>query len=67
MTQSVQEIKAAIEQLTENQRWELFTWQQQHFDDDWDRRMREDSQAGKLDHLVDQALRDHREGRTTEW
>lgn len=35
-------------------------------DDDWDRQMRADFEAGKLDSLIEAAREDYRAGRTTE-
>lgn len=64
MVKSIYEIKQAIEQLTHADRQALFAWQEQHFDDVWDRQMREDSESGRLDFLIDQAIAEDEAGET---
>lgn len=61
---TVQEIKAAIDHLPLEQRAglvaELCGWT----DDDWDRQMKADAQAGKFDALNEEADKAHRSGQT---
>ena len=47
----MEEIKAAIEKLSPSERAELDTFLQEA-DDAWDRQMRADAKAGKLDCLI---------------
>ncbi len=50
---TVTEIKAAIDKLSESERAQLNELLYARDDDDaWDRQMREDISAGKLDHLI---------------
>ncbi len=42
----------------------LRDWFQNFLADEWDKQIEEDAKAGKLDRLADQALADHRAGRT---
>lgn len=66
MVKSVQEIQQAIEQLPETDRKRFHAWYTEYFNDLWDKQIEEDSLAGRLDHLIDEAIRDHEAGRTTE-
>lgn len=53
----VQDLSA--KELTEFRKWFLeFDWQV------WDRQIERDAEAGKLDSLVDEALREHAAGKT---
>lgn len=63
---TVEEIKAAIATLSPDQRAELEDWlvQSQQEDDDWDRQMRADVKAGRLDTLLEQVDREIDQGKT---
>jgi hypothetical protein len=61
---TVAEIKKAVESLSQEQRRELSAWLWELDADDWDRQMKADAEAGRLDRLAKQALDDHRAGRT---
>lgn len=52
---SVDEIKSAIERLSLDERAELARWLYDWQDDEWDRRIGEDYDAGRLDKLIDKA------------
>lgn len=54
---TVQEIERAIEGLSEEQLAEIRAWL-------WDRDIERDAVAGRLDALADEALREHRSGKT---
>lgn len=56
------EIKSAIEDLTERERCELNAWLQAWEDDDWDRQMKADAEAGKFDEMVRESLEEFRRG-----
>jgi len=62
---TVAEIIQAVKQLDERQKGEfLEKLKEVDFDDAWDRQIEADVKAGKLDRLMEEAVRDHREGRT---
>ena len=61
----VDETKAAIDQLSPEERCELAALLNPIEDDDWDRQMKKDSQpGGKLNRLMDEAEREYREGKS---
>ena len=62
---SVQEIEAAIANLPREEFLHLRERLQQRFDNEWDQQFEKDVAAGKLDRLGDQALAEHRAGRST--
>ena len=49
---TVEQIKAAINQLSLEERAELAGWLHGWADDEWDRQMRRDAESGRLDKLV---------------
>ncbi len=61
---TVQDIKRAIEQLHEDDFWKLSEWLIQRHADQWDHQIEEDIRAGKLDKFAEEALREHREGKS---
>jgi len=61
---TVQDIERAIEQLPEDDFWKLSEWLIQRHADQWDQQIEEDIRAGKLDKLAEEALREHREGKS---
>jgi hypothetical protein len=54
---TVQEIEAAISKLNEADLAELRSWI-------WERDIESDAAAGKLNHLAEEALQEHRTGKT---
>jgi hypothetical protein len=54
---TVQEIERAIEKLSEEDLAEVRAWI-------WDRDIARDAAAGRLDDLAEEALREHRDGKT---
>lgn len=54
---TVQEIERAIEKLSEEDLAEVRAWI-------WDRDIVRDAAAGRLDDLAEEALREHRDGKT---
>ena len=61
----VEEIKAAIEQLSPEERCELAASLNPFADDDWDRQMKEDAEpGGKLDRLREAASEEYKQGKT---
>lgn len=61
---TVAEIQAAVERLARDDFWMFHEWLAEHGSDRWDKEIEEDALAGRLDHLVEQALRHDRSGRT---
>ena len=60
---TVAEIKAAIDQLTLQERCELEALLHPFEDDDWDRQMKRDAAAGKFDALNREAETEAKAGR----
>ena len=61
---TVQEIERAIEQLPGDQFSEIHHWIVEKDWQKWDAQIERDSAAGKLDFLVEEALRDTESGKT---
>jgi hypothetical protein len=61
---TVAEIKAAIDQLSPQERCELESLLHPFEDDDWDRQMKTDIAAGKFDKLNRGAEAEHAAGKT---
>jgi hypothetical protein len=61
---TVEEIKRAIEELPKADFWKLSGWVIERHEDEWDRQIEEDIQAGKLDKLAAEALREDKQGGT---
>ncbi len=62
---TVEEIESAIDKLPRDQFFRLQRWLQDKFNDEWDLQIEEDVKADRLDHFGKEALKEHREGRTT--
>jgi hypothetical protein len=61
---TVAEIKAAIDQLSLQERCELEALLRPFEDDDWDKQMKRDAAAGKFDGLHRAAEAEHAAGKT---
>jgi hemerythrin len=61
---TVQEIERAIEKLSREEVLVLTNWLSTHFSDLWDRQIQEDISNGLLDDLADEALAEHRAGKS---
>ncbi len=59
---TVEEIKAAIEALPQDERARLAEWVAERIETEWDRRIVEDIEAGKLDAVIREVDRDARAG-----
>lgn len=64
---TVEEIKHAIQQLSASERGEIARFINGWEDDAWDRQMKADAQAGKLDRLIAQADADIEAGNLREF
>jgi hypothetical protein len=63
---TLHDIENAIAGLPPDELSKFRAWFIEFDTDAWDRQIEEDIQAGRLDALAEEALQDHREGRTTE-
>jgi len=62
----VDELREAVKKLSREELDRFGAWFHAFFDDAWDRQMKADAEAGRLDQLAEQALRDLDAGRCTE-
>ncbi len=62
---TVEEIELAIDKLPRDQFFRLHSLFQEKFDDEWDHQIEEDVNAGRLDYLGEEAIKEYQEGRTT--
>jgi hypothetical protein len=63
---SLAEIKAAIQQLSFEQRADLAAWLHGWEDDEWDEQMKRDVASGKLDSVLHEVEEDIKAGRVRE-
>lgn len=63
---SLQEIEDAVEHLSTEELARFRRWFAEFDAAVWDRQLEADVQAGRLEQLAEEALRENREGRTTE-
>ena len=61
---TVEEITAAIEQLSADDVARVQAWLTEFAERLWDEQIERDERAGRLDALIDKALDEHRAGRT---
>jgi len=59
---TVQELENAIAKLSPEELAELRAWFRERDQEEWDRQIARDSEAGKLDKLIAQAKRDYAAG-----
>lgn len=62
---TVEDITAAIAQLPPEQVAQIRAWLAERAQAEWDAQIEQDERAGRLDTLAEQALAEHRAGRTT--
>jgi hypothetical protein len=63
---SVIELEKRVTELSSKEFDEFRTWFADYEMAQWDKQIKRDSTAGKLDHLIAEALEEHRAGRSTE-
>jgi hypothetical protein len=63
---SVKEIESAVSKLSREDLSTFRAWFSEFDAEAWDRQFEQDAAAGRLDTLADEALRDLREGRSTD-
>ena len=61
---TVEEITAAIEQLSPDEVARVHAWLTEFAERRWDEQIERDERNGRLDALIDKALGEHRSGRT---
>ena len=62
----IDQLKQEIEKLSPEERAELVAWLHGWEDDAWDRQMKEDAKAGRLDSLIDEIDRERHTGEVFE-
>mgnify|MGYP001027959853 FL=1 len=60
----IEQLEREIMALNRSELAVLRDWFQSYLSDEWDKQIEADAKAGKLDHLAQQALADHKAGRT---
>ncbi|QKC89101.1 hypothetical protein EB230_12120 [Mesorhizobium sp. NZP2234] len=60
----LEQIEKSVAELSPEELKAFATWFEALRSDMWDRQMEADARAGRLDKLAEQALADHRAGRT---
>jgi hypothetical protein len=63
---TLQEIEKAVRHLSSDDLARFRHWFAEWDAEAWDRQIEADVRAGRLDRLAEEALREHRDGRTTE-
>jgi hypothetical protein len=63
---NLQALETAVQHLSAEELSRFRSWFVGFDAEVWDRQLEDDVQAGRLDQLAEEALREHREGRTTE-
>jgi hypothetical protein len=63
---TVPEIEAAVRELSPSDLSNFRKWFQEFDAEAWDRQLEQDAQAGRLDALAEEALKDFRQGRSTD-
>ena len=61
----VEQIEAEIAELSPAEARQVAKWLEELLADEWDRKIAVDAKAGKLDRFVEEALEEHRQGKTT--
>jgi len=61
---SVEEIEAEIAKLTPAEVRRVAKWLAEYKAEPWDKQIEEDAAAGKLDRFIEEALDEHRQGKT---
>ena len=61
----VEQIESEIAELSPAEARQVAKWLEELLADEWDRQIAFDAKAGKLDRFVEEALEEHRQGKTT--
>jgi hypothetical protein len=63
---SVKELEKAVSVLSPDELRQFRAWFSEFDMAQWDKQIEENSKAGRLDHLIDKALKNHRAGKSTD-
>jgi hypothetical protein len=63
--QSFEDITSAVEQLPDAERKRFHRWYEEFSSNLWDQQIAEDSEAGRLDQLIEEAIGEDEAGQTT--
>lgn len=63
---NVERLEREIAKLSREERTALREWFRRYDAEEWDRQIEEDAHSGRLDRLAEQAVEDHKAGRTKE-
>jgi hypothetical protein len=63
---TIEEIEAAVQELSPEDRAAFLAWYAEFDAEHWDRQLETDAAAGRLDWLVAEACEDYKQGRCTE-
>lgn len=66
MSKALEEIERDIKKLDPEQLREFRAWYENFDSDAWDKQIEADANTGKLQAIAENALRDHKNGRSTE-
>jgi hypothetical protein len=62
----VEELTVKVQQLSRDELAAFRDWFRKYDSDEWDKEIEEDILAGRLESLADEAIADHKAGRTKE-
>jgi hypothetical protein len=63
---TVEEVEAALRQMTAEELAAFRAWYAEFDAQEWDRQLESDAASGKLDWLIEEARKDRQEGRCTD-
>ena len=62
----IEKLEREVQKLSREELSAFRDWFRQYDSDEWDRQIEQDVQAGKLDTFAEQAIAEHKAGRTKE-
>lgn len=60
---TITELKNVVQKLSIDEQKELFEWIDELRENQWDQQIEKDLESGKLNHLIEQAKKEFREGK----
>ena len=64
MVRKIEDLERYIQQLSPEQLQQFRAWYEEFDSDYWDKQIEQDANNGKLDDLAEQALQEHKSGKT---
>lgn len=64
MVRKIEDLERYIQQLSPEQLQQFRAWYEEFDSDNWDKQIEQDANNGKLDDLAEQALQEHKSGKT---